>query len=164
MGAKPEDTKQLPGAWIRYYYNEVALDEKHPDERPSDHQDTDPVAIRFGGWIEAPSGEYVAKISLDALFGSKTSPDRREGAFIGLKFIDRMPIFDFWFQPNIDTGEDPTMRPTLSLSHKGIELQPDKPMWFGKFALQLQGSDGNFVVYDTTFTPWKAVRTMVLVQ
>lgn len=155
MAETPRLIFELSGAYFRGYRNELALDEKSGEN--------DPVAFRFGGRDDGvPGQEYVAKISFDILEGPENSPTRREKGFIGLKF-DPNPIIDFWFQPTIEHTEDATIKPTMSLSARGIELF-DKPFILGQYHMYLQ-RDGNFVVYDTSQPreglPGKPVSTMV---
>ncbi len=116
------------------------------NELTVDSKIEDPSAVRLG----APAGSALGKISGDVLvLGS-----RQEKTLIILKSDSvRGGYYEFYCQrPN--TNDDANMVRVMRLSLSGLELFV--PIRQGQFALQLQ-DDGNFVVYDTSASPWRAL-------
>lgn len=170
---------KLAHATLHAYTNEIALDQL--EDGNTGHPDfDDPVKFRFGAfrpWDNRPS-YYIAAISMDVLGHSATDntpdqPFRIEIGFIALK-LDPDPCIEIYLQTQAAYASDADMKCVLRISAKGLELDPkhaggmsargfgasgtpDKMVSpDGRFVTQQQ-NDGNFVTYDTSVTPWKAV-------
>ena len=109
-------------------------------------KEEDPAALRVG----APAGEALGKISGDRLVPGS----RKEKTLIILK---ENPVFGGFYEfycQRPGTEDDANMVRVMRLGLNGLELFV--PIRKGQFILQLQ-DDGNFVVYDTSPSPWRAL-------
>lgn len=159
----------LEHALVVAFANEWALVQKGTAEpgQPATPTWNDPVKLRLGSY--APTNYYGA-ISGDRLFGDKDWPTRHEKTLIAFKedaeFSGeaRRPMIQFQIQRASDTYEDRDMLKTLSLTadYALFTVPVYAPNLTGGYAgggpisylladpyeMHIQGSDGNFVVYE----------------
>lgn len=103
------DNIDLPWATLRFYDNEVALDQKQGK--------VDPVKFRFGAWQDG----YLGAISGDILTGDPDHPRRSEKCLIALKTDDDYPDGQFggryeFFAQRPNTDDDANMKKLAELT------------------------------------------------